>query len=167
MQNKYKSVYSCRHQPKPKPKPKPKPANLPCRGRSSPAWILSCREPPAIALAFFLSVMIWMQRETGNESVNTNPSKKNTSNASDIFNINHNNSGFYQPTSSQFPSLSNSVFRPWAAPIRMFCSWARLYNMRHLDHEGQEGGQNPPSAPLSLHKRPSQEPLVDWMEISS
>lgn len=57
---------------------------------------------------------------------------------------NHNNSGFYQPTSSQFPSLSIFVFRPWAAPIRMFRSWARLYNMGHLDHEGQKGGQNPP-----------------------
>lgn len=30
----------------------------PCKGRSSPACILSCREP-AIALAFFRSVIIW------------------------------------------------------------------------------------------------------------
>lgn len=56
--------------------------NLPCKGRSSPAWILSWRDPPAIALAFFLSVIIWGRGGRERERAQTNLS--NSPNALDI-----------------------------------------------------------------------------------
>lgn len=65
--------------------------NLPCKGRSSPAWILSWREPPAIALAFFLSVIIWTKRE---RRVRTTPSCTNSPDRREVFNIHCSDSGF-------------------------------------------------------------------------